>query len=152
MRRFAVLAAFVLAAAMLAGSSPEKGGKVEPVKRENVTWHYMVSLDFVPGEYEAAVELIHKHFMPAGKAANLETGMVFMCATGEWDMTMIFPLPHGPGELEWEVSPDDARWINALAERMGGMEKAEKALKKFGAMIDRAEGTLMWQQMPKKAH
>jgi hypothetical protein len=146
------MAGLLLAAALLAGSSPDAGEeKFEPVKRSNVTWHYMVNLEFTPGKYEDAVKLIHEHFIPAGQEAGTEPGQWFMCATGEWDMTLIFAMPHGPSEMEWEISPDDARWMNALAARLGGREKFEKTMKKFMTMIDRAEGTLLWQRKLPKA-
>jgi hypothetical protein len=152
MRNLGIMAALLLAAALLAGSSPDAGEeKFEPVKKSNVTWHYMLNLEFMPGKYEEAVKLIHEQFIPASVEAGIEPGQYLMCATGEWDMTLIFPLPHGPAELEWEISPDDARWMNALAARLGGREKLEKMMKKFMMMIDRGEGTLLWQRKPPKA-
>jgi hypothetical protein len=152
MRNLGILTALLLAVAVLAGSSPEAGEeKYEPVKRSNVTWHYMVNLEFMPGKYEDAVKIIQEQFIPAGLEAGTEPGQYFMCATGEWDMTLIFALPHGPSELEWEISPDDARWMNAMAARLGGKEEFEKMMKEFMSMIDRAEGTLLWQhKLPKE--
>ena len=81
---------------------------------------------------------------PTAPQAQLPPVRIFEYATGgEWDVSLFFPLPEGPSSLEWEMSPDEEKWMEALASRNGGAEKALAIINEYKSMIARSETQLV---------
>lgn len=83
-------------------------------------------VDFKPGRREEGLEIISEFFMPANEQAGVPgPSLVVHFQTGEWDVMAVWELEGGTADLEWYISPDDAKWYAALAEIAGGEEEAE---------------------------
>jgi hypothetical protein len=128
-----------LALVALAGLGPAAQEETpQPSKYTNVKWYEITNVDYYPAKAEKALELVFDHFVPAVRAAGIEAPRIMEYATGgEWDLTVIFPLKEGPSEMEWELSPDGAKWIAALVEHLGGMEEFEKLMEDYHSMVHR---------------
>ena len=72
-----------------------------------------------------------EHFIPAARTAGVPVPIVYHSETGAVQTTIITPLPGGPDDLAWEVSPDDLKWMNALAKQEGGQDKAMALWKEY---------------------
>jgi hypothetical protein len=79
--------------------------------------------------------LISKHFLPAGRAAGVPVPTVYHTETGPEGTILISPLPGGPGDLAWSVSPDDAKMFAALAKQEGGNDKAMALITQYNEGI-----------------
>ena len=72
----------------------------------------------------------------------------FVCDSGKWDLVYLYYLDTGITELEWKISPSDAKWLAAFAEQEGGMEAAEEVFAKYDALIKDWDGELVrWVDM-----
>lgn len=107
-----------------------------PTKHEGADWYRLVHVDFKPGKTNDALELVREHFAPAGVAAGTPGPVsTFVHEAGPWDVTWVWHLSGGPSDLEWDVSPDNLKWMTALAEQEGGMEKARKRLAEYTELV-----------------
>lgn len=105
-------------------------------KHENVDWYRLVHVDFKPGKSGDALKLVRQHFAPAGQAAGTPGPVSsFVHESGPWDVTWVWHLSGGPSDLEWDVSPNNLKWMAALAEQEGGMEEARKRLAEYSALV-----------------
>lgn len=129
----ASLAVLVLPLAMAAQEEPM--GQ----KYEDAEWYEVTRVDFHPGKTERAMEIIRDHFAPAtGAAGTAWPSMVLWHNTGDVDVTVVWKMD-GPEELRWQVHPDQIKWMQALAEQLGGMEKAQELLDEYQGLIARME-------------
>ena len=55
--------------------------------------------------------------------------------SGEWDHVAVFTLDDGPSELAYEITPNNAKFRNALAEIVGGMDNAKSLIAEFESLI-----------------
>ncbi len=106
-------------------------------------------VDYKPGMRADALELIAEHFVPAGKAAGTRGPVAIHFQTGEWDAAFHWRLEGGMADLEWYMSPDDVKWMAALAEQEGGKEEAEALLAKYGDMVARSLVSVGHRHVPK---
>ncbi len=111
-------------------------------KKYEGTWYQVVNVDFKEGMKEKALAHIAEHFVPAGIKIGTHPFIVLVHETGPWDITVVWTLKNGPADMEWAMSPDDVRWMQAMAEQEGSMEAAQKAWQDYVAMIDHSEVTL----------
>ena len=55
--------------------------------------------------------------------------------SGPWNVTWVWHLSGGPGDLEWDLSPDGAKWMAAFAEQEGGMENAQQVFGRYSDLV-----------------
>ncbi len=93
---------------------------------------------FLPGKRARAREIVEKYF---GKAGNdIGGGVIDLnMDTGPWDAITIFPLEGGPGDMSWETSPVNIRFMAALANHAGGMDGAKKVFAEWDTLVSREE-------------
>ena len=133
----AVAAFFALPVALEAQEAPEAE------RYEGVTWYEVVHLDFKPGKADDAMDVIEEHFIPASEAAgNPGPVMELIHATGGWDLTVIWELEDGPSDYTWEMSPSGVAFMQAMAEREGGMEAAQEVWERYQSYIAKSKSTL----------
>jgi hypothetical protein len=140
----------IAAALVISGSAfaQDEGG---PVKYENAEYFSMTNVDFKPGKAERAFEIIREHFMKASEAASLPEPYALHFKTGEWDAAFIWKLESGPADLEWYRSPNDIKWMEALAKQEGSKEAAGKLMEEWNSLIARSSGTFgHWHKKPEK--
>lgn len=105
-------------------------------------WYEVTHVRFHTGKRDEALQLIREHFAPAGTKTETGPSMVLLHHTGPWDMTLVWKLKGGPADMEWEVSPDDARWRQAMAELEGGPDKAKAVWDRYMALVADADSSL----------
>ena len=94
---------------------------VEATPRENTTTYavYMVKLHWGKGgEFEERVKLQNEIAAELGE----EQAQIHHVMTGGYDRLIIVKIDEGMGALDWEITPSDARFRNAMIARMGADE------------------------------
>ena len=111
-------------AAPPAAAMPTKAEKVADVR------YYMIeTMTAKPGA--RLWTIISKHFTPAARAAGLPIPVVYHTETGESKTIIVSPLTGGTGDLEWSTSPEDVKFLAALAKQEGGPDKAMALVKEY---------------------
>lgn len=111
------------------------------VEREaNVTYHRVEMVKFHHGKRPRAAELVDKYFAPTDREMG-GTVIDLHLMTGEWDFITLFPMSGGPDDLTYTTSPDDVRFMTALAKRAGGAEAAKKLIEEWDTLVEKRE----WQ-------
>lgn len=111
-------------------------------KLEGAEWYEVSRVAFHPGKVERAQEVIRDHFAPAAAAAGTPTPvMILWHNTGEYDLTVIWKM-EGPEALRWKISPNQAKWFQAIAQQAGGMEAAQAVMQEYQGLIARVDTDL----------
>ena len=119
------------------------------VKLQNASWCEIRTIDFKPGQRDAALKIITEHFDPARESAGLPQITRYEYATGAgWDIVTVFPMPGGPAEMEWDIDPEMEKWMAALAQQVGGMDKANALRQEYMALIARTDSQLAFNRAP----
>lgn len=143
------------AIAFVAVANPQQGKPAKPApsqeikakKLANVTWCEIRQVDFKPGQRDAALKIIREQFMPAADSAGLPAAQIFEYATGgRWDIQFVFPMTEGPAALNWEISPEDEKWMESLANHCGGMDKAQALLDAYRDLIASTDSQLAYER------
>jgi hypothetical protein len=71
---------------------------------------------------------------------------VLQHVAGAWDLTLVFPMPEGPRQLEWAVTPQDAKWMAEMAKREKGMPNVMALLNRYADMVAREEAAIVREQ------
>lgn len=123
--------------AVVAAAHPlQQANEHKARKLTNTSWYEIRQVDFKPGKRDAALKIMREQFQPAAESAGLPVARIFEYATGgRWDIQLIFSMPDGPSELEWEIHPDDEKWMAALAAHCGGQDKAEAVIASYRDLI-----------------
>ena len=136
-RRTAICVGVAVAAVTLVGSA-QQSDEMSPKRYTNVRWHKIIHVDYKPQHTEAAIKMVHDHFIKAGRTAGMNNVRIFEYATGgEWDLTLLFEMENGPRDLEWEIHPEDMKWMQALARQEGSINDAKAMLNDYKSMIAR---------------
>jgi hypothetical protein len=136
--------AYLLAVAIAALCIPVAAASAQELKAErmkDVTWHSVEMVKFHAGKRERAMEIVEKYFSPADRdmAGGTPTVIDLHMQTGPWDAIVVFPMNGGPGDLSWATTPDEVKWMGALAKRAGGMDQAKALLKEWDTLVARSE-------------
>lgn len=118
----------------------------KPEKHENVTWYEIVNFDFKPGKTGEAMDIIEEYFVQAGMEAGVPGPVMHLeHRTGEWDLTAIWQMKRGPGEMEWKRTPEGIAWAEKFREMVGSEEKADEVFEEFESYIQRSNSTIAMQ-------
>jgi hypothetical protein len=107
-------------------------------------------VDYKPGMRADALEIIAEHFAPAGEASETPGPVAIHFQTGEWDAGFLWQLEGGMKDLEWYRSPNNIKWMDALAEQEGSMEAAEALYAKYISMISRSLTNVGHRHVPQE--
>ncbi|TKD53192.1 hypothetical protein [Sphingomonas baiyangensis] len=105
-------------------------------KQTNVRYAMVNMTKFKPGAARRANETISKTFMPSAKAAGIPMPSTYHPQTGEWDVIAIFPMADGISELEYSMTPSDAKWLAAMSKSLGGQDKAMALIDEYNGLIE----------------
>ena len=131
---------WMIAAACAALCVPSLASAQE-MKAERMTgvhWVMVNMVKFLPGKRERAAEIVEKYFYKAGNDVGGSVIDIHL-NTGSWDFITVFPMEGGPGDMSWETSPSDIRFMTALAKYTGGVDGAKKLLAEYQTLISREE-------------
>ena len=121
-----IFAAIALSSLLVQPVSAQEddGGPIS--QGEDAKYLSITHVAFVPGQREAAMQIINEQFKPAGEKAGVPGPiMEIHYQTGKWDAAFVWEMKGGMADLEWYRSPDDVKWFEALTEMAGGTEEAE---------------------------
>ena len=116
MKILAIATAAAVAVTGCAGSAYAQD--VEAKQRENTTTYvvYMVKIHWGKGgEFEERVKLQNEVAAELGEAP----AQIHHVMTGGYDRMIIVEMKEGMAALDWEITPSDARFRNAMIARMG---------------------------------
>jgi hypothetical protein len=105
-------------------------------KIENPEWKQVVIVKYHAGMTGNASKIVQKYFKAASEKAGTPIPMEISMRTGEYDVILVWAMKDGLEEMNWESSPDNVKWWNALAEMTGGMDKAKEKWDEYLAMVD----------------
>ena len=125
-----VAAALAVFALPVVAQDDDDGGPV--TQGDDAKYLTISHVKYKPGKREEAMQLISEHFVPAGeKAGTPRPIMAIHYQTGKYDATFVWEMEGGMADLEWYRSPDNIKWMEALAELEGGEEQAQALLAKY---------------------
>jgi hypothetical protein len=108
---------------------------------ENSTPAVYVSVTFVSykeGKAGEAYGIIADHFRPAAEAAGLRPPVIVHFQTGPYDASFHWRLENGMADLEWQRSPDNVKFMAALAAQEGSEEAANAVWDRYDALVARS--------------
>lgn len=115
----------------------------QPKKDENAQWQRIVLLKFTEGKFDRARAIIKDYFEKAGeKAQTPGPSLAVNLVTGEWDMMVVWDMKGGVEDLNWELSPNDVKWMKAMNEVVGSADKAKAIQEEFSGLIARSTSYL----------
>ncbi|KIC93239.1 hypothetical protein [Flavihumibacter solisilvae] len=107
-------------------------------KMDNPQWKWVVLIDFKPGKNDRANEIIRNYFMKADQSAGLPgPSYALDLMSGDWDILVSFDMKGGVDDLNWEISPDDEKWMKAIGTLAGSPDKAKAILDEWASLIQR---------------
>lgn len=107
-------------------------------KFENPEWKTVSFIKFKSGKSDRAREIIRNYYEKAAVKASVSTPtMAVDLVTGEWDMMIVWNLKGGLDDMNWEVSPENVKWMAAMSEIAGSGDKAKAILDEFSSLVDR---------------
>lgn len=107
-----------------------------PKKYENPEWFEIVQVKYKPGKKQKAKELIKEHFMATGREAGLPgPHMILDLVSGQWDMVYIWKLEEGIATLDYELSPEGAKFQEAFLKKVGSKERAEEIWNEYYSYV-----------------
>lgn len=143
LRRILGLALFV---SFLPATALAQQGPPEAEKKGEGHWYRLTQVDFKAGQMDEAMDIVYNHFVKASEAAGTAAPHILEHETGEWDVTYVFPMERGPDGLNWELTPEGEKFLRALAEQEGGMERAEKLFEKYDKKVARAQSEIVFEK------
>ena len=96
-------------------------------------------IKFKPGGEDRAFELEDRYITPAWKASGLTPPLELHLQTGPWDRIYIYDLKCGLSEVEWQVSPERATLMAALAKIAGSPKAAMDVTAEWDRQVERRE-------------
>ena len=109
----------------------------KPKKFADVEYMSITYTDFKPGKVDRAMEIITDHYFPASKAAGTQVPYIIRLQSGEWDMATAWTLKDGYSSMEWDVSAEGIKWMEAF-NKQEGTEKSKELRDEFNILIQRS--------------
>lgn len=113
-------------------------------KRQGAKYYMAIFFDYKEGKTSQAMNFIRANFLPVDKKVGREV-IVFNPITGPWDEIAFFPLSQGPSDLEWEISPTDAKWNTVFIEQTGSQEKVAQLWREYRTLVNKTKKMLVIQ-------
>lgn len=136
-----------IASATVPMSAVAQDMKVE--REANVTYYRVEMVKFHNGKRPRAADLVDKYFAPTDREMG-GTVIDLHMMTGEWDFITLFPMSGGPADLTYTTSPDDVRFMTALAKRAGGADAAKKLIEEWDTLVAKHEWHVAHTHNPPK--
>lgn len=116
-------------------------------KYDNPKWRSVVYIDYHAGKAGRALEIIYEHFKKASDKAGTQTPISQLeMKTGEYDLILVWEMQGGIEDMNWEISPNNIKWREALNEQMGGKEKADELMTEYLSLIRSVKSELAMEQ------
>ncbi len=122
---------FLLVFTILFSSQFLSAQEMKAKKMENPVWVKMAFIKFEPGKMEKANEIIKNYFAKADMNAGISQPTAYRMTTGSYDMIVVWELEEGVETLNYEMSPNDVKWMSEMGKIAGSQEKAMQKLDEF---------------------
>ncbi len=111
--------------------------ELKPTKTANAQYLSISYTDFKPGKADRALEIIRNHYVKASQKAGTPVPYIVVLHSGEWDMVTVWTLKEGYASMEWEITEDGIKWMQAFNE-LEGEEKGKEIREEFNSLIHRS--------------
>ena len=132
----------LLASLLLSGSITASRTSAQSIDAHKVPDAEFIRVEFIkfkPGGEDRAFALEDRYITPAWKASGLTPPLELHLQTGPWDRIYIYDLKCGLSEVEWQVSPERAKFLAALAKIAGGPKAALDVMAEWDQQVERRE-------------
>lgn len=128
--QFTLSVILLLGCNILLGQSP----KNDPL---NSTELYQIEYyEFTSDKAEEAKKIIDNYFSPAHQLAGVPGPVMELQLTSEdYNYMAVWKLPVGSDHLNWQSSPANPQWYNALVTVAGSEEKAKEIIEKYDSYV-----------------
>lgn len=127
-----LLAGLFLMSTMQFASAQEMTAK----KYENPNWVHMVYIKYKPMKKSPAMSVVEEYFVKADQNAGINPPTVYHFATGKYDMLVVWEMKEGVETLNYEMTPDDVKWMQEMAKIAGGQDKAMSKMEEFYSYVE----------------
>lgn len=134
---------FIFASALFFICSVSDLSAQEAKKYDNPQWQNVVFVNYYPGKTGKAREIIDNYYKKAAAKAGTPTpALELSMTTGEYDYMLIWDIQGGIEALNWEISPNNIKWRQALNEIAGGKEKADAIIAEYQSYVQNGKNQL----------
>lgn len=124
--------------------SPAAAQEIKAEKRD-ADYYWVTMVNFKSGREDAARAIIKDYFNKASENAGVSPlPMDIHMMTGEYDLMIIWKQHGGLAGMEWKISPDNVKWMAALADLTGGQEEAIAKWQEYVSHIATSESNIGW--------
>ncbi len=109
---------------------------MEAKKYDDPTWVNMVYIKFKPMKKGPALDIVEEYFAKADENAGIDPPTAYHLATGKYDMLVIWEMPEGVETLNYEMTPDDVKWMEEMAKLAGGQGEAMSKMEEFYSYVE----------------
>lgn len=139
MRRRELIIRVVLGLICTSVTTPTVAQSIEARRIPNAHFVRIEMIKFKPGGEDRAFELEDKYIDPARKLSGIWPLAEYHTQTGPWDRLVVYELPGGLAEVEWQVSSQQANFLSALSSVAGSKEKALAIVGEWDSLVERRE-------------
>ncbi|WP_010229674.1 hypothetical protein [Gillisia marina] len=127
---------FFLAIAIFFSGQLLSAQEIKAKKIENPVWVKMVFIKFQPGKMDKAKTLIKDYFAKADQNAGIPAPNAYHMTTGTYDMVVIWEMEEGLETLNYEMTPNDVKWMGEMSKLAGSQDMAMKKLDEFYSYLE----------------
>ena len=142
MERFLIGLVMGCSLAGLASWSPAAAQSIEARRIPNARFVRIEMIKFKPGGEDRAFELEDKYIDPARKLSGVWPLAEYHTQTAPWDRIYVYELPGGLSDVEWQLSPLQAKFLGALSKVAGSNAKALAIMAEWDSLVERRETTI----------
>lgn len=114
-------------------------------KLTDVTWHEIRLTKFKPGKMNEAMKIVEQYYDAATEKAGLPHPVRYLHVGSDWHVTTIFTMTGGVEDLNWDVHPNNEKWLNAMAQICGGADKAKAIREQYMACVADRQSSIAYQ-------
>jgi hypothetical protein len=142
MKRGTYLLAFCCGLSCLAPPTPAAAQSINARRIPNARFVRIEMIKFKPGGEDRAFALEDKYIDPARKLSRVWPLAEYHTQTGPWDRIYVYQLPGGLADVEWQVDPQQAKFLAALSKLAGGDAQALAIMAEWDSLVERRESTI----------
>lgn len=109
---------------------------------DDASYMRVVFISYKPGKAAEAYGIINNKFNPAGQSVGLSGPVIVHFQTGQYDAAFHWRLDNGPEDLEWRITPDNAKFRAALATQEGSEEAASALMDHYNSLVARTTSVI----------
>jgi len=135
MKKLLLYAAMIFLCNLFTTTLVQAQQEMKAKKYDNPEWKRITLIKFKHEKLDRAKEIIKNYFYKAAQKAGTPTpSMIVDLYTGEWDMMIVWDMKGGIEEMNWEISPNDVKFMTAMIDITGGVDKAKMILDEFSSL------------------